>query len=114
MPMRVLPLAAMSFVLLLVAGCGSSSGLSEDQSIDEIKSLYLDKTKVTGAGLAHLKGMTQLSELRLDDTGVDDKGLDQVKALPKLKRVTVRDAKVTDEGAESFRKALPNVDLMYP
>jgi hypothetical protein len=51
-----------------------------------LKTLDLNFTRVTDAGLAHLKGLTNLGEVGLEGTQVTDAGVrDLQQALPSLK-----------------------------
>ena len=54
------------------------------KGLNELQSLDLQGTKVTGAGLANLKGLSKLRWLHLAGTKVTDSGLEYLKGLTEL------------------------------
>jgi hypothetical protein len=66
-------------------------------------SLYLNKSKVTEAGLADLKAMTTLTVLTLDGTPVTDGGLKQLENLTELRTLHFGEQHVSDAGMEHLK-----------
>ena len=63
--------------------CSQVSDLKGIGAFKALKSLNLEDTKVTDAGLKHLAGLKALKELHLDSTKVTDAGVSRLKrALP--------------------------------
>ena len=60
--------------------------------------LDLSRTRITGSGLAHLAGLTALEVLRLGNTQVTDAGLEYLAEFPALERLTLADTPITDAG----------------
>ena len=88
---------------------------------DVLRSLHLNRTQVTDAGLEHLKGLSNLEHLilfrwRVTDGGrmrVTDAGLEHLKGLTSLKALVLAGTRVTDEGIKKLRQALPNCAIQH-
>ena len=68
------------------------------KGLTELKSLHLDDTQVTAAGLVHLKGLTSLQELHLMDNQIIDAGLVHLKELTSLQKLDLSNTQITDAG----------------
>src|SRR5206468_943094 len=62
------------------------------------KTLVLENTEVTDAGLARLRGSTLLETLSLGGTRITDAGLEHLKTLNRLRRLYLFKTSVTDAG----------------
>ncbi len=82
------------------------------KGLTKLKTLSLDSTKITDAGLVHLKGLTKLKGLDLWNTKITDAGLVHLKGLTKLKGLSQGKTKVTVDGIQELQEALPNC-LIY-
>jgi hypothetical protein len=55
----------------------------------KLSALYLNRTRVTGAGLVHLIGLHKLSKLGLYFDPVTDAGLAHLKCLTELTKLSI-------------------------
>jgi internalin A len=62
------------------------------------KRLWLDRSLIRDAELAHLKGLSSLTWLAFDNTAVSDAGLVHLNGLTSLSRLDLEGTKVSDEG----------------
>ena len=81
----------------------SDAGLVHLERLTKLQELDLTDTKVSDAGLVHLKGLTKLQSLRLRDTKVSDAGLVHLKGLTKLQELDLTDTKVSDAGLSHLK-----------
>ena len=74
----------------------------------------LVNTPVTDADLERLaKDLTHVRSLILDGTQVTDAGLLKLKTLPKLKKLYLWNSKATPEGAAALKKELPELEAFF-
>ena len=71
--------------------------LGQDLLVD-VRSVYLDNTPVTDAGLEHLRGLTQLEWLNLSHTQVADDGLAHLRGMTRLQELLLNDTPLNDHG----------------
>ena len=81
----------------------TDAGLEHLRGLRQLQVLDLDNTQVTDAGLEHLRGLTQLRWLYLDNIGVTDAGVKQLRGLTQLERLSLDDTQVTDAGLVHLR-----------
>jgi hypothetical protein len=74
------------------------AGLEHLKRLPQLRTLYLDDTKITDAGLVHLKGLTQLQWLDLGNTNVSNVGLDSLEGLTQLQWLNLDNTLITDAG----------------
>ena len=65
--------------------------------------LSLERTAITGTGLAHLRKLRKLEWLNLWKTRVDDKGLVHLAELASLQYLPVGGTRITDAGLENLK-----------
>ena len=75
--------------------------------------LYLDKWRITDAGLEHLKELTTLQNLVLSSTRITDAGLIHLKGLPNLKYLDLGGTQATGMGVAELQKALPDCEITH-
>ena len=78
------------------------------RELTQLRELYLDRTRVTDAGLKHLEGLTKIEALSLGHTQVTDRGLGYVVGFSELQGLNLSDTQITDAGLERL-KALPGL-----
>src|SRR5262249_5761871 len=77
--------------------------------LTDLKTLILNDSNITDAGLVPLRTLTKLTAIELHRTQVTDAGLMHLKELPNLISVSIEGApKVTPAGLDALRKAMPN------
>jgi predicted negative regulator of RcsB-dependent stress response len=86
--------------------------LAHLQGMTQLGVLHLDDTQVSDAGMAHLRGLTQLEVLLLDDTQVSDAGLADLGGLTELRVLSLCNTQITDAGIAEVQKALPNCEII--
>ncbi len=102
-----------------VGGLTRLQGVDQDYldgsyvGLEKLRSLYLDGSDVTDAGLVNLKSLTNLKRLDLSFTQVTDAGLVHLKGLTKLKYLGLNRTQVTDEGVKKLQGALPNCEIYH-
>jgi hypothetical protein len=74
------------------------------QHVRGLKSLYLDGTRVTNAGMKYVTKVTSLEELSLCFTAVDDNGLIHLKPLRHLRHLGLAYTDVGDAGVLQIRQ----------
>jgi uncharacterized protein YjbI with pentapeptide repeats len=72
--------------------------LGKIDGMEQIEELYLDNSRVTGAGLSHLRGYKHLKFLDLAGTQVTDADLAHVAGLRELNYLRLTGTQVTDAG----------------
>jgi hypothetical protein len=65
--------------------------------LKNLRTLYLDDTEITDAGMGHLKGLTELDVLALHGTNINGEGLANLSALPKLRVLNLSNCPITDD-----------------
>jgi len=91
----------------------TDAGLVSLGGLDDLISLDLDRTKVTDAGLQHLKDFTQLQWLSLQHTQVSDVGIEHLKGLSQLKMLDLSGTQVSEQGLEEFRRIRPKCEIRF-
>jgi hypothetical protein len=86
--------------------------LAELASVRGLKSIVLQRTPVTDAGLRHFAGLSKLEHLTIYDAqGVTDAGLIPLAKLPRLRSLYLRQApRVTDLAFANLREKLPDLE----
>ena len=75
----------------------TDQGLAHAAALENVASLNLRDTKITGAGLVHLKGLAKLRELHLERTAVGDEGIENLAGLLNLEYLNLYKTKITDK-----------------
>jgi hypothetical protein len=86
--------------------------LKDVQKLTTLRSLKLDYSGVTAAGLTAVGGMTDLESLTFRKTAVTDDGLAAVKGLTKLRYLDASETKITDAGLKELA-GLKQLDTLY-
>ena len=81
------------------------------KGLTSLRELYLDKAKITDAGLAHLKDLKGLQDLRLNGSEITDAGLEHLRGLTNLEILDLHGTKVTAAGIKRLKQQLPEVDI---
>src|SRR5262249_14421160 len=76
-------------------------GLAHLAGLVHVKSLHLGRTRVTSAGMQHLKKLAELEELTLGDTAVDDSGMAYLESLPRLRILKLDRTRISDAGLQN-------------
>jgi hypothetical protein len=79
--------------------------------LENLESLKLRDTKITGQGLVYLQEMHKLRYLNLINTKVDDAGLKYLYGLKSLRILTLGGTRVTGKGAAELKKRLPKLEF---
>jgi mono/diheme cytochrome c family protein len=74
--------------------------------------LYLNKTQITDAGMAHLSGLKQLRRLHLANTAITSAGVKQLEGLENLETLNIYGTKVDDSVLETLTK-LPKLKKVF-
>lgn len=80
-------------------------------SFENLQSLNLNFSDVTGSGLKHLVTLKELAELSLSGTKVDPTSLQALSGLQSLRDLFVWQTGVTGESVAALRKALPGINI---
>jgi internalin A len=88
--------------------------LAELASLPGLKSILLQRTAVSDAGLRHFSGLSELESLMIHDAqGVTDAGLIPLARLPRLRSLYLRQAPlVTDLAFANLREKLPDLESL--
>ncbi len=89
-------------------------GLEHLTTLANLELLSLQNTDVTDGGLKHLASLTKLRGLDLSETQVTDAGLENLTSLTNLEYLNVFCTQVTYEGAKNLRQALPSCEIYPP
>jgi len=65
--------------------------------LKNLRTLYLDDTEITDAGMVYLKGLAELDVLALHGTNINGEGLANLSALPKLRVLNLSKCPITDD-----------------
>ena len=92
---------------LLLTGCQNitGAGLAHLRDMPSLTSLGLNGTEITDAGLVHLKGLTNLKSLRLEHTHVTDAGIAELAGM-NLKSLDIPNEARTDIGLKHYLAAV--------
>jgi Leucine-rich repeat (LRR) protein len=74
----------------------------ELKKLSRLRRLYLNRTKVTDAGMVHLTNFPELRELNLN-TRITDTGLSHVATLKNLRKLNLEHNRVTDDGLKHIQ-----------
>ncbi len=66
---------------------------------------------VPAGGSAHFADLVQLRSLTIEDSAITDAGLMHLKSLTNLEQLNVKGTKVTQAGISDLRRALPKLDV---
>ena len=100
---------------LQLQGTGvSDAGLKHLADATELVRLDLSQTsEVTGSGLAHLNGLVNLEALMLNHSQVTDAGLTHLEGLTSLRILHLEATRVSDEAVRILQEALPNCKIEH-
>jgi serine/threonine protein kinase len=84
----------------------TDAGLKDVARAGNLVSLSLTNTSVTDAGLDELKPLIWLEDLRLDKLPISDAGLARVRAFSKLRKLSLYQTKVSDDGLAHLKTLL--------
>ena len=88
-------------------------GLQRLRNLSHLRTLSLEDTPVTGAGLSSVATLPALAELNLLGTRVDDVGLKRLYNMHTLKLVRLTGSRVTATGVAALRKELPKAKVQW-
>ncbi len=88
------------------------AALAHVSNMKGLVSLGLDFTKISDRGLKHLQGLTELRFLNLRWTKITDEGLQHLAPLKQLERLNLLGTRVTPEGVARLRQALPDLQIV--
>jgi hypothetical protein len=77
-----------------------------------LRSLFLQKTKLDGSGLVYLQGLSQLEVLNLSFTNVDDKALIDLLEIPNLREVYLYRTNTTKAVIDAIGRNRPHLKLL--
>ena len=80
----------------------TDAGLESLANLKQLRRLLLRDTLVTDEGLKHLAELTQLEELDLSGTRITDKGIASLRKLTLMRVLSVRGAQATDASLDVF------------
>ena len=81
----------------------TGAGMVNFKNLKKLRWLELAKTSITDAGLEYLKGLTELEVLYLNGTKITDAGIFNLKDLTGLRQLKLINTSVTDVGLENLR-----------
>jgi hypothetical protein len=90
----------------------TDAGLKDLERFDALVALDLDETRITNAGLQHLQTLSQLRWLSLRDTQISDEGLENFGRLTNLQWLDLQNTQVSDAGLEHLMD-LPQLKRVY-
>lgn len=108
------PVLADGFEVAIVRHCSDAALANQHlQSLRPLRTLSLQYSPVTDAGLVSLRSLTQLAALDLDSTRVTGVGLEHLRGMTRLRWLSLRGTEVSDEGIENlaFLSRLQWLDL---
>ncbi|MSQ97369.1 MAG: hypothetical protein EXR98_22840 [Gemmataceae bacterium] len=80
--------------------------------MENLSSLAITDTQVTGVGFKHLAGLKRLRELWLFATPTNDAGLKEIAHLKGLQKLYLHETRVSNEGVAALNKALPYCEVI--
>lgn len=83
---------------LSLVGEFSPEDFAQFSTIKSLRTLRLDGTQLTSAGLRHIAGLRGVEELQMDMSQLKDEDLVELKKLSNLKRLDLSRSRVTDAG----------------
>ncbi len=90
----------------------SDAGLKHLSALN-LGQLYLDQTQVTDTGVTHLAGMQSLQSLDLRRTQVTDASLDVLSSLKRLRMVMLQNSRVTLQRAQMLQDERPDMAVAF-
>ncbi|WP_040352825.1 leucine-rich repeat domain-containing protein [Blastopirellula marina] len=81
-------------------------------ALPELRSLYLERTAVTSAGVAALASCEKLEELMLTECAIQDDALETIGQLPALTLLSLSETPITDAGMFHLQ-SLPHLKTLY-
>ncbi|SIN81955.1 hypothetical protein SAMN05444166_1082 [Singulisphaera sp. GP187] len=90
----------------------SNADIARIETLNHLKSISIENSKVTDAGLASLAKLKNLEYLNIQNTGATDAGLVYLKGLTKLKEMWVEGTRITEDGKAEFNAAMPNLKVI--
>jgi uncharacterized membrane protein len=106
------PYAKMFSKLSLVASGIEDDGLYHIGKMENVKSLFLQKTKLNGTGLVHLQQLQNLEVLNLSFTDVDDKAVLDLLKIPNLREVYLYRTKASTEVIKALQEYRPSLRIL--
>ncbi|MFY0600728.1 MAG: cytochrome C [Cyclobacteriaceae bacterium] len=93
-----------------------SSDITDDDlyfvgKMTNLKTLYLQKTGLTGSGFVHISKLPNLEVLNLSFTNIEDAFLLELIKFPTLKTIYLLETKVSPEVIEAVRKNRPGLQI---
>jgi hypothetical protein len=95
----------------LVSSGIDDAGLYYISRMVNLRTLYLQKTRLDGSGLIHLQKLPRLEVLNLSFTKVDDKAALDLLNFPALKTVYLHGTATSPQVVEALRKYRPRLDI---
>ena len=89
----------------------SGLGLAHLKGLKNLRRLHLERTKIDDEGAQHLAGLKKLEYLNLYSTDITDATLARLGGLKNLKQLYVWQTGVTDEGCGQLGAALPGLRI---
>ena len=94
-----------------------SSGIEDDGlyyigQMSNVKSLYLQKTKLNGTGLVHLRNLDKLEVLNLSFTKIDDKAALELLNIPNLREVYLFQTNTSKEVIKALKEYKPSLNIL--
>jgi hypothetical protein len=83
------------------------------KQVEQIRSLQMQNTRITDAGLEPLKGMSNILSINLEGTAISDRGLDLLKTISSLQYVLAARTRVTEDGTLALKRARPGLLVYY-
>ncbi|MHC4445656.1 MAG: leucine-rich repeat domain-containing protein, partial [Planctomycetota bacterium] len=92
----------------------TDAGMVHLGKLHDLQRLEIYGSNITDAGLAHLKGLTNLQHLDLFGSSVTDAGFVYLKQMSNLQELRLDLTQVTDKGIEVLQKSLPELKIEGP
>jgi Leucine-rich repeat (LRR) protein len=106
------PYANVFSKLSLVASGIGDDGLYHIGKMENVRSLFLQKTKLNGSGLVHLRHLENLEVLNLSFTAVDDKAALDLLKIPNLREVYLYRTKVSADVIKALQDYRPTLKIL--
>jgi hypothetical protein len=91
----------------------TDAGMKELVGFHDLVSLDLDRTAVTDSGLQHVATFSQLRWLSLHGTQITDAGLEHLKDLSQLEMIGLSGTRVTEQGLKEFQRTRPKCKIWF-